>query len=172
MTVNLDYSANMRETLSIFALDQLVMHRSSILDPVGAGVRLNARVEMGYELARQIGSHANYMLHMTATMAKGETVQQTRTVEQNHEFKLFATWWDHLKYDLQKQRVLPWLPKKWTSKLEIRYQVEVRKTSTTHPVAVTMACPHALLKWDGPTMRVHLAHLFPSRICDKCGELK
>lgn len=96
---------------------------------------------------------------LLADMASGETTDESRTVEQEVRFDVFASWWDHLKYRLKEGR-LAWLPDKIKRRVRIRYQNVTKKVALTVPVKIIRACPHVTADW-GKEARLHVAFLKP-----------
>jgi len=102
-------------------------------------------------------------LTLYTNVAKGETTHESKRVEHEYEFNVFASWQDHLKYQIKQKRLLPWLPERLRKRIKVRYQRIVKKRSDEIPVTVIRVCPHATFKWEGSHQRVHLQFLFPSR---------
>lgn len=95
------------------------------------------------------------------SVAKGEITKETKEVSHEYEFEVFASWIDHLKYQIRERRVLPWLPEWARKKLRVKYQTIVKKRAESVPVSIIRVCPHATFSWERES-NIHIAYLFPS----------
>lgn len=132
---------------------------------VGRGIFYPQRSILDNNL--HIVHHYDYMMRawvsqVSTYICGGDVTDETKTVEYTHEFQVFQTWWDHLKYSVRERRTLTWLPQRWVKGLQIRYQPVFTKKAVTVPVHVRRMCPHL----DGPRLgdtTPHLRFLVPSQ---------
>lgn len=136
-----------------FVLERCLLHAQSYLSLVGPMFASEAQFAMYADRCAE-----GLVLSLQTSAIKGEIVDETRTLKVEYSFPVFATWWDHLKYDLREGRVWPWIPRRLVQSLSIKY-TDIKKTrEESVPVKVTKICPHATFKWDGQ-MRKHVAFL-------------
>lgn len=102
-------------------------------------------------------------LQLRTVAARGENTDESRSVEKDVKTKVFATWLDHLKYDLKERRLMAWIPKWATGRLTIRYQEISTKFYLQVPVKVTKFCPHIEVDWKSRPS-VHIAYLEPETL--------
>lgn len=96
------------------------------------------------------------VMELRASVAKGEVVSERRTEKHEYRFDVFATWLDHLKYEIQQRRLLKWLPCWLSRRLCVRYQPIVKTRLDSYPVQVTRVCPHVNVSWDkNPKVHIH-----------------
>ena len=96
------------------------------------------------------------LLQLTTNMAKGETTNESRTVKETRTVHTFASWWDHLKYDLRSIRLVPKLVK---DRISVRYKPVEYTFNFGLQVAVTRSCPHVDF---GKDPLKHVAFLYPT----------
>jgi hypothetical protein len=113
-------------------------HAQMYLSALGPSLTSNLEVA-GYIDQMMLGA----VLQLRTKMLQGESSDETKSVSKEFQFDVFATWTDHLKYDIREGRVMGWLPKRWTRRLAVRYQKIVKKESMEVPVKMTRMCPHA-----------------------------
>lgn len=152
MTAEMDFIQKTRD----FILERADFWSTDYLS-LEAGMRMN--MEVWYQYDRIVRAH---VLKFHTKCVKGETNRETRTVKNSYEFRVFASWTDHLKFRLSKKE---WIPRAIRSRLRlaVRYQKIVKNRQDTVPVSVVRMCPHANFKWDGNRMQEHIRFLFPER---------
>ena len=111
------------------------------------------------EFAFMLDQYAmDFACRLYTTVVKGESTHETKSVEFEYEFNIFASWSDHLKFRIKERWRLPqWIKKR----IHVRYQKVVKKHQEAVPVTVIRVCPHATFNWEKHE-RVHAVYLFPS----------
>lgn len=117
----------------------------------------NSRMELESEYQRMDIAAEHLTMTLRSQMAEGKLTVEERNIPYQSEFRVFRTWWDHLKYDLNAGRVMGWVPR-WLIlilKLQVDYSTIVRKSAVTVPVTVMNVCPHVDVNWhDRPEVHV------------------
>lgn len=116
------------------------------------------------EIAQYLDQCMERVVRVMADTCKGETTTESKTISYEFEFDVFATWWDHLKYDLRERRFMEWIPTRFTKSLKVKYQKVVKSKTVDYPVAITRSCPHAMVDFNGRP-EAHVRFLFPNDPC-------
>lgn len=134
-------------------LERVNFHATRTFSLLAIASGFNPKVQ----IVRDLDSLAqNFTAQIYTSFLKGETVEETRKIEHEYEFNLFASWLDHLKYRVKYSKDFSWVPKTIKNRLKIRYQKIIKKSYDTVPVKITKICPHCDLSFAnnmGPHIR-------------------
>jgi hypothetical protein len=128
------------------------------------------RLMPGIQNNLQIFEEVDRAMHMAfitlhSSVVAGESVAETKSVEYSYQFSVFATWLDHLKYDIKEGRVMGWIPQSLRGRLTVRYQIVTKKRHEDVPVTVHRYCPHADIHF-GNRPYVHMQWMEPLKMAD------
>lgn len=122
---------------------------------IQSSASLHLRAEYVRESIETMCASLHYML------LQGEITDSVREIEHTIKYEVFATWRDHLKYVLNKRRLMGWLPRWFTGRLVPRYMTVSKTVTIRVPVRVSPVCPHH----GSDIVRdvSHLRFLYPER---------
>lgn len=114
-----------------------------------AGVQVDARLSGMERLAIAVEDAALQVLTCVVTMlGRGEETRENVSIE--CEYDVFASWWDHLKYEIGNwfgRRGLGQARAYWHKR--VIYERKVKTVSKSVIVKVTRVCPHLPVPKNG-----------------------